>query len=271
MLIDSHCHLNRLDLTRHNGSLAAALDAARAAGVTRFLAVAVDLDDHDSLMQIAQAHAGVGISVGVHPCEDAAMLARATVANLCALGQDPCVWAVGETGLDYHYSDALKRAQWQSFAHHIEAGRQLGKPVIVHTRAACADTIAILREQRARHGILHCFTEDWDTAEAALALGFYISFSGIVSFKTAESLREVVARVPADRLLIETDSPYLAPVPWRGKPNEPAYLPGVLEVVARVRGAPKEAVAAQTSANFERLLHDAASARQGVACAVELG
>lgn len=258
MLIDSHCHLDRLDLSAHQGSLAAALDAARAAGVQQFLAVAVDLDDHGRLMAIAREHPGVGISVGVHPCENLTMLQRATVETLCELGQAEEVWAIGETGLDYHYSDELKAAQQQSFAHHIQASQQLGKPVIVHCREARADTLAILREQEARHGILHCFTEDWDTARAALELGLYISFSGIISFKNAQPLRDVLAQVPLDRLLIETDSPYLAPVPWRGKPNEPAYLPGVLRVVAEVRGLDEAEVAACTTANFMALRQAAA-------------
>lgn len=266
MLIDSHCHLNRLDLSRHGGSLAAALAAARAAGVQRFLAVAVDLDDHDTLSAMAGDHDGVGISVGVHPCEDLAMLQRATVETLCALGQPEWVWALGETGLDYHYSAEFKSAQQHSFIQHILAGKQLGKPVIVHTREARADTLAILREQQAQHGILHCFTEDWDTARAALDLGYLISFSGIISFKNAQSLRDVVAQVPLDRLLIETDSPYLAPVPWRGKSNEPAYLPGVLKVVAEVKGIDESTVADATTANFERLLREAAASRPVAGC-----
>ncbi|MEY4517039.1 MAG: hypothetical protein RL180_1385 [Pseudomonadota bacterium] len=261
---DSHCHLNRLDLSKHAASLDHALDAARAVGVNRFLAVAVDLDDHPTLMAIAHQHADVGISVGVHPCEDPSMMARATVEHLCALGADPHVWAIGETGLDYHYSREHASAQQDCMARHIEAGRRLGKPVIVHTREARADTIALLREQHAKHGILHCFTEDWATADAALAQGYYISFSGILSFKNAADLREVARRVPLDRLLIETDSPYLAPMPYRGKPNEPAYLPHVAVVLADVHQIAVSQLAQITSHNFDRLRQDAAQQTQEV-------
>jgi TatD DNase family protein len=255
---DSHCHLNRLDLTPYRGDLGLALDRARQAGVSRFLAVAVDLDDHDTLMAIATQHADVGISVGVHPCEDPSMMARATVETLCALGADERVWAIGETGLDYHYSREHAQAQRDSFERHLAAGRLLGKPVIVHTREARTDTIAVLQANDARHGILHCFTEDWATAEAALQLGYYISFSGIVSFKNARSLRDVAKQVPLNRLLIETDSPYLAPMPYRGKSNEPAYLPHVAEVLADLYQMSVAAIATQTSANFDQLRQDAA-------------
>lgn len=258
MFTDSHCHLDRLDLTPYGGDLSLALDRARQAGVSRFLAVAVDLDDHEALMNIAQQHADVGISVGVHPCEDPSMMARASLETLCALGADDRVWAIGETGLDYHYSQEHAQAQRESFERHLVAGRMLGKPVIVHTREARADTVAVLRANQAKHGILHCFTEDWETAEAALALGYYISFSGIISFKNAQSLRDVAQQVPIDRLLIETDCPYLAPMPYRGKSNEPAYLPHVAVVLADLHQMSVEALAEQTSANFDRLRRDAA-------------
>lgn len=265
MFTDSHCHLNRLDLSSHAESLDNALDAARLVGVNRFLAVSVDLDDHPTLLAIAQRHADVGISVGVHPCEDPSMMARASVETLCLLGADPHVWAIGETGLDYHYSREHAQAQRECMARHIAAGQQLGKPVIVHTREARADTLAILREQQARHGILHCFTEDWPTAEAALALGYYISFSGIISFKNAADLRDVARRVPLDRLLIETDSPYLAPLPYRGKANQPAYLPHVAVVLADLHAMSVEQLADITTQNFDRLRQDAAHATSEVA------
>lgn len=264
MFTDSHCHLNRLDLSKHDQSLDQALAAARAVGVSRFLAVAVDLDDYPILMDIAHRHADVGISVGVHPCEDPDMMARASVEHLCALGADPKVWAIGETGLDYHYSVENAALQRECMARHIEAGKRLGKPVIVHTREARADTIAILREQQAEHGILHCFTEDWDTAKAALDLGYYISFSGIISFKNAADLRDVAKQVPLNQLLIETDSPYLAPMPYRGKPNEPAYLPNVAVVLADLHQMSVEQLATITTDNFDRLRQDAAQSIQGV-------
>ena len=263
MFIDSHCHLNRLDLTRHAGSIDQALTAARQVQVSAFLAVAVDLDEHAGLLQLAQRHADVGISVGVHPCEDPAMMARASVELLCDWGQHDKVWAIGETGLDYHYSQQHAQAQRESFARHIEAGKRLGKPVIVHTREARGDTLDVLRAEQAQHGILHCFTEDWPTAKAALDLGYYVSFSGIISFKNAADLREVAQQVPLDRLLIETDSPYLAPVPDRGKPNEPAYLPHVAGVLADLHQMSIERLAELTTANFYRLRRDAATTSRG--------
>ncbi len=259
MFIDSHCHLNRLDLTAYDGSVDLALAAARQVHVSAFLAVAVDLDEHAGLLQLAQRHADVGISVGVHPCEDPAMMARATVELLCEWGQHDKVWAIGETGLDYHYSQQHATAQRESFARHIAAGQQLGKPVIVHTRAARSDTLDVLRAEQAQHGILHCFTEDWPTAKAALDLGYYVSFSGIISFKNAADLRAVAQQVPLDRVLIETDSPYLAPLPYRGKPNQPAYLPQVARVLADLHQMSVERLAELTSANFYRLRQDAAT------------
>jgi TatD DNase family protein len=259
VFIDSHCHLNRLDLAPYDGSLDRALEAARAVGVSRFLAVSVDLDDYGVLRDIAERHTDVGFSVGAHPCESAEMLNLATVETLVTLAMHPKVWAIGETGLDYHYSTDNADVQRESFARHIAAGKQTGKPVIVHTRAARADTLAVLREQHAEHGVLHCFTEDLATAEGALALGYYVSFSGIISFKNAQDLRDVAARVPLDRLLIETDSPYLAPMPYRGKSNEPLYLPHVARVLADVHQISVERLAEVTSLNFDRMLKDALS------------
>ncbi len=266
MFTDSHCHLNRLDLTPYDGSLERALDAARLVGVTRFLAVAVDLDDHETLLDIANHHGDIGISVGAHPCESAEMLTLATVDTLVSLAQDPKVWAIGETGLDYHYSTENAEVQRESFSRHIAAGQLTGKPVIVHTRAARADTLTVLREQHAFfgkiHGVLHCFTEDWATAEGALALGYYVSFSGIISFKNAQDLRDVAIQVPLDRLLIETDSPYLAPMPYRGKSNEPLYLPHVARVLADLHQISIEKLAQITSNNFDRMLQDAQESLQ---------
>ena len=256
MYTDSHCHLNRLDLTSYQDDLNLALQAARDAGVTRFLAVAVDLDDCNELAAIAATHHDVGYSVGVHPCEDPEMMARASVEQLCELAKDPKVWAIGETGLDFYHSTEHVTAQKECFARHIEAGKRTVKPIIVHTRSAKQDTIDLMRAEQANHGILHCFTEDWDTAKAALDLGFYISFSGIISFKNAQSLRDVAKLVPKDRVLIETDSPYLAPMPYRSKPNEPLYLPYVAQALADVYGMSKEELARITQQNFERLLSE---------------
>lgn len=253
MFIDSHCHLDRLDLKAHDGSLDRALDAARAAGVRRFLTVSVDLDTFPVLRELAERHDDVYASVGVHPSEALPPESEPTVERLCELANHPRVIAIGESGLDYYYHPEHKAVQQQRFAAHIEAGRRTGKPLIVHTRDARADTLALLREGGANRGILHCFTEDWETASAGMDLGFYVSLSGIVSFANAESLRDVARRMPLDRLLIETDSPYLAPVPYRGKKNEPRYLPAVAEAVAKARGISVEAVAEATTRNFNTL------------------
>ena len=253
MFSDSHCHLTMLDLTPYDGQLSAAIDAATQAGVSRMLSISVALDDQIALAQIAAQYPHIGYSVGVHPCEDRDMMRRASVETLVKLGSTDKVWAIGETGLDYYHSQALMVEQQACFIRHIEAGKQLKKPLVVHTRSAKQDTIDILRSEQAEHGILHCFTEDWTTAKAALDLGFYISFSGIISFKNAADLRDVVRQVPLDRLLIETDSPYLAPVPYRGKSNEPKYVPYVARVLAEIFALPLEQIAQITTDNFNRV------------------
>jgi TatD DNase family protein len=253
MFIDSHCHLDRLDLKSYAGDLDMALEAARAAGVRRFLTVSVDLETFPVLRSLAERHADVYASVGVHPSEELPAESEPTADLLCQLADHDRVIAIGESGLDYYYHPEHKASQQRRFAAHIEAGRRTGKPLIVHTRDARADTIGLLKECGAEKGILHCFTEDWDTARAGIELGFYVSMSGIVSFNNAESLREVARQLPLDRLLIETDSPYLAPVPYRGKKNEPRYLPAVAEAVAKARGMTVEAVAEATTRNFNTL------------------
>lgn len=254
MFVDTHCHLTLIDLSLYNGDLNQALDAARAAGVSKMMSISVHLDDHVRLSAIAAEHADVGYSVGVHPCEDATVMARATVEKLVELGQAHQVWALGETGLDYYHSTDFVAEQKACFARHIVAAKQLQKPVVVHTRAAKHDTIDIIRAENSDHGILHCFTEDWPTAKAVLDMGYYISFSGIVSFKNAQDLRDVVKQVPLDRLLIETDSPYLAPMPYRGKSNEPKYVPFVAQALAKVLNKTVEDIAELTTRNFENLL-----------------
>lgn len=253
MLIDSHCHLDRLDLAAHGGSLDAALDAARAAGVGHFLCIGVSADNAATVKNLAERYADVDCSVGVHPLD---LEPGAEPALDWLLGElaHPKVVAIGETGLDYHYEPESAALQQASFRLHLEAARITGKPVIVHTREARADTLALLREAALpQAGVLHCFTEDWEMARAALDIGFYISLSGIVTFRNAEALREVARQVPADRLLVETDSPYLAPVPHRGKPNLPQYVREVAEYLAVVRGVSYETLAEQTSDNFKRL------------------
>lgn len=253
MLVDSHCHLDRLDLSAHGGSLDAALHAARGRGVGHFLCIGVSAENAAAVKRLAEQYDDVDCSVGVHPLD---LEPGATLALDWLLGElaHPRVVAIGETGLDYHYQPEAAALQQQAFRLHLDAARITGKPVIVHTREARADTLQLLREaDLPQAGVLHCFTEDWEMARAALDLGFYISLSGIVTFRNAEALREVARQVPADRLLVETDSPYLAPVPHRGKPNLPEYVRDVAEFLAGLRGVTFDSLAEQTTANFRRL------------------
>jgi TatD DNase family protein len=214
------------------------------------LCVSVTLETFPQIRDIANAHAEVYASVGVHPNEREG--ADPSSEDLIALADDPRVVAIGETGLDYYRVDGSTDWQQARFRRHVRAAHATGKPLIIHTRDAAADTLRLMREERAGEigGVMHCFTESWDVARAALDLNFYISFSGIVTFRNAETLRDVARQVPADRLLIETDSPYLAPVPFRGKTNEPAYVRHVAECIAAVRGQSLDAVAEQTTRNF---------------------
>ncbi|WP_407304174.1 TatD family hydrolase [Acinetobacter sp.] len=255
MFVDTHCHLTLLDLTPYDGNLDLALAQAREAGVSKFMSISVDLDDHIKLAKIAARHADVGYSVGVHPCEDPATMARATTDYLIELAQPEKVWAIGETGLDYFHSTDFITEQKQCFARHIHASQAVKKPVVVHTRSAKHDTVDIIRAEKSTHGILHCFTEDWETAKAVLDCGYYVSFSGIVSFKNAQDLRDVAKQVPLDRILIETDSPYLAPMPYRGKSNEPKYVPYVAKALSDVYDKSVEEIAFITMQNFENLLN----------------
>ncbi|QIC73634.1 TatD family deoxyribonuclease [Acinetobacter indicus] len=254
MFVDTHCHLTMLDLTPYDGNLDLALAQAREAGVSKFMSISVDLDDHIELAKIAARHADVGYTVGVHPCEDAATMARATTDYLVELAQPEKVWALGETGLDYYHSTDFIAEQKDCFARHIHASQIVKKPVVVHTRSAKHDTVDIIRAEKSNHGILHCFTEDWETAKAVLDCGYYVSFSGIVSFKNAQDLRDVAKQVPLDRVLIETDSPYLAPMPYRGKSNEPKYVPYVAKALSDVYDKSLEEMAFITMQNFENLL-----------------
>ncbi|QOW53136.1 TatD family hydrolase [Acinetobacter indicus] len=255
MFVDTHCHLTMLDLTPYDGNLDLALAQAREAGVSKFMSISVDLDDHIELAKIAARHADVGYTVGVHPCEDAATMARATTDYLVELAQPEKVWALGETGLDYYHSTDFIAEQKDCFARHIHASQIVKKPVVVHTRSAKQDTVDIIRAEKSTHGILHCFTEDWETAKAVLDCGYYVSFSGIVSFKNAQDLRDVAKQVPLDRVLIETDSPYLAPMPYRGKSNEPKYVPYVAKALSDVYDKSLEEMAFITMQNFENLLN----------------
>ncbi|AYC33396.1 TatD family deoxyribonuclease [Pseudomonas cavernae] len=253
MLVDSHCHLDRLDLAAHGGSLDAALEAARARGVGHFLCIGVSAGNAAAVKALAEQYPDVDCSVGVHPLDLEPGAAPALDWLLREL-EHPRVVAIGETGLDYHYEPEAAGLQREAFRLHLEAARITGKPVVVHTREARVDTLALLREAALpQAGVLHCFTEDWAMAKAALDIGFYISLSGIVTFRNADALREVARQVPADRLLVETDSPYLAPIPHRGKPNLPQYVREVAEFLAELRGVRFEELAEQTTDNFQRL------------------
>ena len=255
MLVDSHCHLDRLDPKKYDSCLATTLAAARARGVGHFLCIGINAANAPVVREICRRHANVECSIGVHPLD----LNGSGAPTMDWLLQElayPEVVAVGETGLDYYYQTETAALQRESFAMHLEAARISDKPVIVHSREARQDTLALLRAaDLPRTGVMHCFTEDWDMAKAALDLGYYISFSGIVTFKNAAALREVALQVPADRLLVETDSPYLTPVPFRGKPNYPEHVADVAAFLAQLRGTSYEQLAAQTTDNFRRLFH----------------
>lgn len=253
MFIDSHCHLDRVDLTPYGGDFARMMAAGREAGVTGVLCAGIDLGAWPAMRALVDPYPEVLVSVGVHPNEE--VQTEPSVDDLLALATDARVVAIGETGLDYYRSRGDLEWQRARFRTHVAAARACAKPLIIHMRDAREDSIRILREEGAAAvgGVLHCFTEDWETASAGLDLGFFVSFSGIVTFKTADSLRAVARRVPLDRLLIETDAPYLAPAPHRGKPNEPRYLPLVAACLAAERGLALDNLARATSENYRRL------------------
>jgi TatD DNase family protein len=249
-LIDSHCHLNMLDLDRFEGSLQRVIDEANQKNVTTLLTVSVDLADHAELVKIAQTYPNVYISAGTHPNEHPNDTIDSKILESAA--QHPKVIAIGETGLDYYRSQGDMTWQKERFIQHISVAKCTQKPLIIHTRMAKEDTLSLLREEGASDvgGVMHCFTEDWETAKQALDLGFYISFSGIVTFKNAVELQEVAKKVPLSRMLVETDSPYLAPIPHRGKPNCPAYVYYVAEYIASLRNVSIETIAKETTHNF---------------------
>lgn len=250
MFVDSHCHLDRLD--KSPAELRELLTFAHRRGVEHFLCVCVTVADFTNMKQSVQEFDNVSISCGVHPLNQDEACDYATLLNMAS---DPAVVAIGETGLDYFYSADTKDVQLQSFVDHIKVANTLNKPLIIHTRDAREDTIRLLKEHKAAHtkGVLHCFTESWEMAQEAIELGFYISISGIVTFKTAIELQDVVKRIPLDRLLIETDSPWLAPVPYRGKQNQPGYVREVGEFIANLKCISVEELAAVTTKNFYEL------------------
>ena len=249
-LVDSHCHLDLLDLEPFGGKLDGALQNARENGVGHMLCVSINLENLDGVLGPARQHDYVSASVGVHPNETEGEDPSAE--RLVQLADDPNVVAIGETGLDYFRNQGDMEWQRERFRQHIRAARQCKKPLIIHMREASADTLRILKEEDAHEagGVMHCFVEDWDTAKAAMALNFHISFSGIVTFKSAAALKEVAKKMPLERMLVETDSPYLAPVPFRGKKNQPAYVRHVAEHIAELRDVPVEQIAEATTHNY---------------------
>lgn len=253
VLTDSHCHLDHLDLAKSGyQSLADLLSAAQQRGVNRFLSVAVDLQTSRQLLALAHEFPSVMVSAGVHPLQRE-LPPLPDEQELFEVGRHREVVAIGETGLDNYYGAEQADWQRQSFIRHLQVAERLNKPVIVHSRDAREETLAILGEYATSGGVLHCFTESWQMAEALLEMGFYLSFSGIITFKSAEELRQVIKRTPLDRLLVETDAPWLAPVPYRGRQNEPKFVYEVAQCVAELKGVSLEAVAEATNANFDKL------------------
>ena len=254
MLVDSHCHLNFPELL---ANLPAIKEAMKANEVGHALCISVTLPDFPQVLALAESNANFFASVGVHP--DYENIEEPTVAGLVLLADHEKVVAIGETGLDYFRLTGDLEWQRTRFRTHIQAAIQCGKPLVIHTRNAAADTLRIMREENAQKvgGVMHCFTESLEVALEAIELGFYISFSGIVTFKNAVAIKEVARQVPLNRMLIETDSPYLAPIPFRGKTNQPSYVKHVAEEIAKLRGISFEEVATATTENFFRLFKHA--------------
>lgn len=254
LLVDSHCHLDSLDYKNLHKNVADVLLKARQRDVKFVLSVATSLEGFQNLFSLIGERNDVAFSCGAHPLNLDQHYDAEQLQQLCRLEK---VIALGETGLDYHYASDHMKLQQKIFREHIMVGRQLNKPVIVHTRDAFKDTLAILKEEKAQDcgGVLHCFTEDKTAAQQLLDLGLYISFSGIVTFRKAPELRDVVRYIPVNRMLIETDSPYLAPVPYRGKENQPAYVREIAEYIAELKNMDLETLAGTTTNNFAQLFH----------------
>jgi TatD DNase family protein len=254
MFVDSHCHL---DFPEYAEKVPDLLERMKAAKVTHAMCISVDMPDFPNVLALAQTHDNLFATVGTHP--DYEDTPEPTEDQLVELAKHPKILAIGETGLDYYRMGdrTYEQMEWQRerFRTHIRAAKRAKKPLIIHTRSASEDTIKILKEEGASEvaGVMHCFTETWDVAQAAMDLGFYISFSGIVTFKNAKELQETCKKVPLDRMLIETDAPFLAPIPHRGKTNEPAWVSHVGEFIANLRGITVEEVAKSTTENFRTL------------------
>lgn len=257
--IDSHCHLDLIEQTENGPSIPTILAEADRLAVKYFLCVCVTLQDFPAMFAKIENYKNVWASVGLHPNEKAED--EPSTDDIIQLARHPKVIAIGETGLDYYRTEGDVAFQHERFRRHIHAAKTLNKPLIIHSRQAKADTICILKEENAEtvKGVMHCFTEDLEMALAAIELGFYISFSGIVTFSNAKTLQHVAREIPLDRMLIETDSPWLAPIPHRGKLNQPAYVRHVAECIAELRGVSLEEIATATTANFFKLFHVEAS------------
>jgi len=252
MLVDSHCHLPLME-----AGLDQIFATAKELNVNHMLCVSVDLDTFPQILSLARKYPNVFASVGVHPNTET--VHEPDVDELAKLASDPEVVAIGETGLDYYRSSGDLEWQRDRFRHHIRAAKQINKPLIIHSREAGPDLIKILREEGADTvgGVMHCFVDDWNTAQQAMDLNFYISFSGIVTFKNAQQIQDVARKVPLERMLVETDSPYLAPVPYRGKPNQPGYVHYVAKFIAELRGENFESLSRQITDNFFNLFPQA--------------
>ena len=252
MFVDSHCHLDRLGQTQEQ--LAETIKFANKRGVEHLLCVSVSVREYADMLSAVEGVSGVSVSCGVHPLHQEDRCEKSQLLEVCS--QDRVV-AVGETGLDYFYSADTRESQMASFIEHIEVANEVAKPLIIHTRDAREDTLNTLKQYKAEHtnGVLHCFTESLEMAEQAIDMGFYISFSGIVTFKSADELREVAKAIPLERMLIETDSPWLAPVPYRGQKNQPGYVVEVAEFIAQLRGESVSTIAQHTTDNFYRLFN----------------
>lgn len=254
-LVDSHCHINFPDF---EGRIPDILQNAADNQINHLLCIATSWENREDVLTLARDYEAISASVGIHPTTEGGH--EATVEELLSAADDPLVVAIGETGLDYFRSTGDLQWQHERFHRHIAVARQCGKPLIIHTRAAAEDTMETLRQHKAAEagGVMHCFAEDWNIAQQALDIGFYISFSGIVTFKSAKSVQEVALKAPLDRIMVETDAPYLAPVPHRGKTNEPAFVRHTAEYVAELRGISLAELAVATTANFYRLFSGAA-------------
>lgn len=262
MLIDSHCHLDMLDLSSYNGSLDAAIKKANENDVAYFLSAGVTLEESRQMLELAKKNSNIVISVGAHPGER--IEDKVEIEEIISVADSPYVVAIGETGLDFYnkhgeISIEIRNLQKDRFRKHIIAAMELNKPLVIHSRASGHETLQILEEENAKNvgAVFHCFTDAYEIAEKAISMGFYIGVPGIVTFKNAKELQKIVTTLPLNRILLETDSPYLAPEPHRGKPNEPAYLFYIAEYVAKLKGVSYEVVAKQTTENFFNLFHSA--------------